>query len=207
MNHPLLILASLVAVYIPVLVSPGPNFLVVTQAAINRNRRHAVYTALGIASGSTVLALLAATSVGLLLSRFAWFERTVQVLGGAYLLYVGVKIWRGARQPLAALAAQDRAFSLRRSYWYGMATNLSNPKALVFFATIFATLLAPSVPLVVRISGVVAIGLCSTVWHVTLANWFSATRMQDWYRSVKPLINRGTAVVLVAVALELLWRG
>ena len=51
MNHELIILASLAALYIPVLVSPGPNFLVVTQSAINQTRRHAIYTALGIASG------------------------------------------------------------------------------------------------------------------------------------------------------------
>ena len=83
MNHQLIILAGLAAVYIPVLVSPGPNFLVVTQVAINQTRRHAVYTALGIATGSTLLACLAASCMGVLLAHFAWFNDAVRFLGGA----------------------------------------------------------------------------------------------------------------------------
>lgn len=204
MNHGLIILASLAAVYIPVLVSPGPNFLVVTQAAINQTRRHAIYTALGIASGSTVLACLAATGMGILLAHFGWFNRAVQILGGAYLLYVGVKIWQHAKQPLAPQPIAGGGFSLRKSYWYGMATNLSNPKALVFFATIFASLLTPNLPLWVRVAGVAVICLCSTLWHITLANWFSGARMQHLYRAAKHIINRFTATVLIAVGVKLL---
>jgi len=205
MTRDLLILVSLAAVYIPVLVSPGPNFLVVTQAAINQTRRHAIYTALGIASGSTVLACLAATCMGILLARFDWFNQTVKILGGAYLLYIGVKIWRQAKQPLAARSQAGPGLSLGRSYWYGMATNLSNPKALVFFATIFASLLTPSLPTWVRLAGIAVICLCSTLWHVILANWFSGARMQHLYRSAKHGINRCTALVLVAVGVKLLW--
>jgi len=205
MNHQLIILTGLAAVYIPVLVSPGPNFLVVTQVAINQTRRHAVYTALGIASGSTLLACLAASCMGLLLARFAWFNDAVRILGGAYLLYIGVKIWLQAKQPLAAQATPGSGLSLGRSYWYGMATNLSNPKALVFFATIFASLLTPSLPIWVRLAGIAVICLCSTLWHLTLANWFSGARMQRGYRAAKRPINQCTAVVLIAVGAKLLW--
>ena len=209
MNHELIILASLAALYIPVLVSPGPNFLVVTQSAINQTRRHAIYTALGIASGSTVLACLAATSMGLLLTHFSWFERAVKILGGAYLLYIGVKIWLQAKQPLAPQMAASGGPGAGQSYWYaywyGMATNLSNPKALVFFATIFASLLTPSLSGSVRLAGVALICLCSTLWHVTLANWFSGAQMQQVYRAAKRTINRVTAVVLIAVGIKLLW--
>ena len=206
MNHQLIILASFAAVYIPVLVSPGPNFLVVMQVAINQTRRHAVYTALGIASGSTLLACLAASCMGVLLAHFAWFNDAVRILGGGYLLYIGVKIWLQAKQPLAAQANRGSGLSLGKSYWYGMATNLSNPKALVLFATIFASLLTPSVPIWVRFAGVAMICLCSTLWHLTLANWFSGARMQRGYRAAKRTINRCTAVVLIVVGVELLWR-
>jgi threonine efflux protein len=209
MNHELIILASLAAVYIPVLISPGPNFLVVTQSAISQTRRHAVYTALGIASGSTILACLAATSVGLLLAHFSWFERAVHILGGAYLLYIGMKIWLQAKQSPAPQATVGRGPGAEQSYWYaywyGMATNLTNPKGLVFFATIFASLLTPSLPGSVRLAGVALICLCSTLWHVTLANWFSGAQMQEIYRAAKRTINRVTAVVLIAVGIKLLW--
>jgi threonine efflux protein len=204
MSHELRILCTLIAVYVPLLMSPGPNFLVVTQAAISQSRRHAVYTALGISSGSTILACLAATGMGLLLAHFGWFNQVVRVLGGIYLFYIGVKIWRHASQAFPQQQDAHSGRSLQQSYWYGMATNLSNPKALVFFATMFASLLTPNLPTWARIAGVGAIGVTSTLWHVTLANWFSGTRMQQAYRGAKLIINRVTATVLVGVGIKLL---
>ena len=56
--HPATLLAALAAVYVPVLAIPGPNFLAVSRASLDSRRRHALATALGVASGSTLLAAL-----------------------------------------------------------------------------------------------------------------------------------------------------
>ena len=203
MNHDLLILRSFLAVYIPVLLSPGPTFLMVTQTAISRSRRHAVYTALGISSGSTILAFLAATGMGMLIAHFAWFNDVVKFLGGAYLLYIGVKIWRQAKQPIDDTANEKGERTLSQSFMQGLATNLSNPNSLLFFATIFASLLAQGTPTYVRLVAVALICLISSCWHVVLANWFSGARMQHAYRGAKLLINRIAAGILIFIAIKL----
>lgn len=199
------ILFTLIAVYVPFLVSPGPNFLVVTQAAVNQSRRHAVVTALGISSGSTIWAILAATGMGLLLAHFDWLHQGVRIFGGCYLAYVGVKIWRQAKQPFTEAQSAHAGRTLNQSYWYGLATNLSNPKSLVFFSTMFASLLTSDLPIWVRVAGVCSIGTTSVAWNLSVANWFSGSRMQLAYRRAKTWINRVTSLVLVVAGLKLVW--
>lgn len=202
--HELLILASTAGIYLMVLVSPGPNFLVITQSAISESRRHAMYTALGVASGSTVLAILAATGMGLLLSHFAWVHRVTQLLGGAYLVYIGVRIWRQAREPVPQQQPAGARRSLGAAYRYGAMTNLTNPKALVFFTTIFATLMTPSLPAWVKFASVAEIFALSTIWHLILATVFSSGQVQGVYRRAKGGINRVTGGLLSALGVQML---
>ena len=202
--HELLILLSLAGIYAMVLVSPGPNFLVITQAAISESRKHAIYTGLGVACGSAVLASLAATGMGLLLSHFAWIHRTMQVLGGAYLLYIGIKIWRSARQPLPEKMTMAKMRSLGAAYRYGALTNLTNPKAMVFFTTIFATLIGPATPGWLKAASVVEIFTISLCWNIVLATLFSHGGIQARYRRAKTGISRMTGGLLSAFGIHML---
>ena len=205
MSQTLIVFASLMAIYLPILISPGPNFLVVTQTAVNQSRRHAVFTALGVSSASVVMAGFAATGLGLLMERLHWFQAAVQMLGGAYLMYMGANIWRHAARPMVeGITTGTR--SLHYAYWYGLASNLSNPKALVFFVTIFTSIIPSESSAWLRLTGVLGVAVASTAWHLALANWFSGVRMQRAYRHAKPAINRFTSCVLLALGLHLLWQ-
>jgi len=204
MHTELRILLTLIGVYIPVLVSPGPNFLVVTQVAVSQSRRHAIVTALGVSSASTILAVIAATGVGILMMHFAWLQNVVRIVGGLYLAYVGVKIWRNATNPLTASSDNQQARTLLQSFWYGLTTNLSNPKSLVFFSTMFASLLTTDLPMWVRIAGVCSVSLISTTWNLSVANWFSGQRMRLAFTRAKTPISRVTACVLLVVGVKLL---
>jgi threonine/homoserine/homoserine lactone efflux protein len=204
MAQSILVLAGVMAIYIPVLVSPGPNFLVVTQTAVNQSRRHAVYAALGVSSASTVLACVAATGVGILVAGLPWFRHAVQMLGGCYLVYMAGKIWMDARGAIKAPTGAAVQYSVRQAFYHGLATNLSNPKALVFFATIFASMITPDSSTWVKVTGVAGICVASSIWHLALANWFSGARMQRAYRDAKSIINRVTACVLLVFGASLL---
>ncbi len=205
MPSTLIVLASLLGIYIPILVSPGPNFLVVTQTAATQSRRHAICAALGVSSASTILAAFAATGMGILVAHLPGFQHAVQLVGGIYLLYMAARIWRQSNEALGDARAVGQR-SLRQAYWFGLATNLSNPKALVFFATIFASMIPPGSSSLLICVGVLGICATSSLWHLALANWFSGARLQRAYRHAKPMINRFTACVLTVLGAGLLWQ-
>lgn len=141
--HELIFLGSVSGLYLMLAVSPGPNFLVITRAAVSQSRRHAVYTALGVSTASVLWAGLAAAGLGVVLAHFSWVHRALQFAGGLYLPCIGVKIFRNAPQAMPQRAAHVAGQRVLQAYRYGLVTNLTNPKALVFFSSAFATLFTP----------------------------------------------------------------
>jgi threonine/homoserine/homoserine lactone efflux protein len=203
------LLAALVVVYLPALAIPGPNFLAVTQASLDVSRRHGVATALGVASGSTLLASLAAAGAGLLLSHAGPAQRVAALLGGAYLLYLARSIWRQSRSaPPAGAVAGARAArtSVPASYGRGLLTNLTNPKALVFFSTIFAGLLGAGAPWAVRAAAVATIFACSVSWHLSLATLFTRASVRAAYARMRRGLLRGTSLLIGGFGLRLVWQ-
>ncbi len=204
--HPLTLLAALAAVYVPTLAVPGPNFLAVTRAALAAPRRISVATALGVATGSTVQAAFAAAGVGVLLAHHPAAQRAVALVGGFYLVVVARSIWRQARMNmLATEAGAAEPTSISAAYRAGLLTNLTNPKALVFFSTIFTALVGPGVPWTLRVAAVAAICVLSISWHLALATLFTHRRVRHAYAGVRPALLRLTAVAIGGFGLHLAW--
>jgi threonine efflux protein len=82
-------------------------------------------------------------------------------------------------------------------------TNLANPKALLFYGSVFAALVAPGLPGWARAAAVAIVTVDSALWHVALACFFSTPAAQAWYRRAKPAIDRGAALALSAFAITL----
>ncbi len=197
-------LAALAAVYIPMLALPGPNFLAVTRASLDESRRHGVATALGVASGSTLQATLAAVGVGWLLGGAAPVLRVVALIGSAYLLYLAISMWRGAGAVATqARAPQRRAASTAASFRTGLLTNITNPKALVFFSTLFVALLGPGSTAAERVVAVMGICVFSTTWHLSLVTLFTNPAVRERYLRARPVLLRVASLLVGAFGLRL----
>ena len=189
------------------MVSPGPNVLVVTQTAASETRRAGVWAALGIAAGAALMSSAALAGLSVVLTQFAWLHAALRLVGGAYLIYLGVKLWRGAGAPAAFSAATANGVPRTdwRAFRLGLATNLTNPKALLFYGSVFAALFAPDAPPWVRLAAVGIIAVNSTGFHVALACLFSTPRAQAGYQRIKPWVDRvaGTGLALLGLRLML----
>ena len=130
MDYPTLF-GSLVAVHFLALISPGPNVLLVTQTAVSRTRPAGIMTALGIATGALVWSSTTIGGLNFLVDNLAWLYWTLRLLGGAYLLYLGIVMWRRADQALFS-NVQTEPRTAWQAYRLGIATNMTNPKAAFF---------------------------------------------------------------------------
>jgi threonine efflux protein len=201
------VLGSVFAVHVLAMVSPGPNVLVVTQTAASVTRRAGVWAALGIAAGAALMSSAALAGLSVVLAHFAWLHAALGLVGGTYLIYLGVKLWRGAGAPAAFSAATGNGVARTdwRAFRLGLATNLTNPKALFFYGSVFAALFAPDAPPWLRLAAVGIIAVNSTGFHVTLACLFSTPRAQAGYQRIKPWVDRvaGTGLALLGLRLML----
>jgi threonine efflux protein len=184
MNYAI-VLSSIFAVHVLALVSPGPNNLIVMQAAMSRDRRAAVATALGIATCSIIWSSTALIGLNVVFAHFAWIYGGLKLLGGAYLLYLGIKMWRTADHPMTPYLAQNTNIQTHwQAYRLGTLTTLTNPKAAIFFGSVFTALLPPASPLWVKLAVIGIICFDSTVWHISLACFFSTQAVQQVNRRI-----------------------
>jgi len=139
----LIFISTVAAIYLPVLWSPGPNFVVVSRSAMSQSRRHGVFTAFGISSGTVIWVTLASLSTRLLLGNFAAGTGWIKIMGGTYLTYMGLKILRNAKCPIRAATQRDERRTILQSYLRGLATSLTNPQSLIFLRVFSGHCLLP----------------------------------------------------------------
>ena len=114
---------------------PGPAVMLTINNAIQRGLFLSVAGILGIALAILVVAAISATSLGIILASSAAAFTVVKVLGAVYLIYLGIKMWR-TQQSISAKTLH-RTKSFYACFFEGFLVSISNPKAVVFFMSIF----------------------------------------------------------------------
>ncbi|MEM8878175.1 MAG: LysE family transporter [Pseudomonadota bacterium] len=202
-------LAALLAILTALLigaVSPGPSFVVVSKVSVSGSRLDGLAAALGMGAGGALFGTVALLGLSALLLQVEWLYIGLKVLGGAYLIYLGYRIWRGAGEPIASDAASRyKQTSLLRSFGFALVTQISNPKTAIVYASIFAALLPPSPPTWLLVVLPPLIFLIEAGWYALVALAFSASRPRAGYLRSKLWVDRTAGVILGAIGGRLLF--
>ncbi|MGW2551801.1 LysE family translocator [Streptomyces sp. NPDC001635] len=162
---------------------PGADFTVVVRNALI-SRRAGVACALGIAAGLLIHTTLAVAGVATVLVAVPGLFRTLQLLGGAYVLYLGVRALGAARRQRRAAAPQqsEQEASSGRPLWQGFVTNALNPKASLTFLSLlpqFVPAGSPALPRTLELALIVLV--LALVWFPVVA--LLVDRLGRWLRS------------------------
>jgi len=188
--------------------SPGPSFVMVARTAVT-SRSDGLAAALGMGAGGLVFSIAALAGLQAAFLAVPGLYLAIKGLGGAYLIYLGFRIWRGARQPLAM--TQDTDASPRqqgrggRTFLLGLATQVSNPKTAVVYASIFAAFLPREVPLVLALAVPAVIFCIETGWYAIVALALSSAAPRSAYLRYKVWIDRAAGGVMGLLGLRLVW--
>jgi threonine/homoserine/homoserine lactone efflux protein len=178
--------------------SPGPNFLVVAQRAVTRGRADALATMLGVVTISMVWASSSLFGISVVFKLFPWTRLALKLLGAAYLVWFGVRLWRHARDPIAAAPA---GLATRAGFWpafrAGLATNLANAKAIAFYSSVFAAAAPPPGETATLWLALALVMLISLGWYSLVAFALSTGAIARAYRSAKQTIERTCGVLMV----------
>ncbi len=187
-------------------ISPGPSFVLVSRIAVASSRTHGLASALGMGVGGALFAALAVLGLTALLMQFEWLYLLLKLLGGAYLVYIAIRIWRGASEPLALSGSSETAsgISVSRAFLLGLITQLSNPKTSIVYASIFAALMPPSPPLWLLFALPPMLFCVEAGWYAVVAFAFSGSRARLIYGRLKLWIDRGAGAVMGALGLKLM---
>ncbi|HLS22272.1 MAG TPA: LysE family translocator, partial [Paenalcaligenes sp.] len=136
---------SLALIHFLAVVAPGPDFAVTVRQSLVFGRRAGIYTAIGIGAGISVHVLYTLLGFGALIHTIPWLMHAAELLGSAYLLYLG---WNFTTHTSPTPAIEQTATEppphnkqmALRSFSIGFFTNSTNPKATLFFLAIFTTI-------------------------------------------------------------------
>lgn len=190
------LLLSLMAVDLLAAVSPGPNFILVTQAAIRRSRGYAASVVLGLVAANFIWCLAVLAGISALFKLAPWLYGAIKFTGGAYLIYLGISLWRSNSDKAMDTESpvQNR---LGAAYFRGLLTNLSNPKSVVYFGSIFALFVRPGMPLWVEATAVGIVLFDTVLWYGAVAALFSSAVIQRFYARVRRPVNRMAGAAMV----------
>ncbi|CNL45418.1 Threonine efflux protein [Yersinia aldovae ATCC 35236] len=202
----LMLFLTVALVHLVALMSPGPDFFFVSQTAASRSRREAMLGVVGISLGIVVWAGVALMGLNLILQKMAWLHQIIMVGGGLYLCWMGwqlLKSARAKRNPTdgdvnVELPARGRTF-LR-----GFLTNLSNPKAVIYFGSVFSLFVGDDVSAGARWGLFVLIVGETFVWFSIVACVFALPVMRRGYQRLSRWIDGLTGVLFAGFGIHLI---
>jgi threonine/homoserine/homoserine lactone efflux protein len=181
--------------------SPGPNGLLALTHGALHGRRKALYTICGGALGFTVLIALSMFGIGALLqASLAWLT-VLKWLGGAYLVWLGIEVWRSPPIGLdvQAPAAPRAGWSMFRQ---GALSALTNPKGLLFFAAFLPQFIDPARGLVPQFA-VMAGTFAATEIATELLIASLAHRISPWLHRAGKRFNQACGGIFMAIGAAL----
>ncbi|MFI5030972.1 MAG: LysE family translocator [Reyranellales bacterium] len=200
----LVALLGLAVVHLLAVASPGPSTVLVVQTAAVSGRRGGLMAAFAMMLGAVAWAAAALYGLQALFAQFAWLYRVFQVAGGLFLIYLALMMWRHAHEPLPEMSTVVRG-SDGQIFMRALLLQLSNPKIMVFFGSIFLSVLPQHMPGWMQAVVLALVAFDEFTWFALLALTFSGGKARAFYRRAKFWLDRtmGGALALLGLRLAL----
>lgn len=189
-------LLAVITITILAVISPGPDFAMVTRNSLLGSRSTGLWTALGIGCGVLVHVAYTLLGVGLIIQQSLLLFNLLKLLGAAYLVWLGVKMLR-SKAPSAAAGGSVLQVSALRAFKIGFLTNALNPKTTIFVVSLFLQVVGPDTPLIVQLCYGAFISLAHIVWFTLVALFFSASTIQARIIKARQWIDRAFGCLLI----------
>ncbi len=186
----LLPLITLWAAQLLAVISPGQSFVLISKLALSNPRPVAMAAVIGLGAGTIVWSSAAIAGLAIVLEHAAWAYTAFKIAGGVYLLFLAIMLWRHARDPVVLDPAKQKQMGARSAFMMGLATQLANPKVIVFFGSIFVALLPAHSPSWVYVVTVIIVFGNEIGWYAFVAMLFSVKHSRNAYIRAKTWIDR-----------------
>jgi len=185
--------------------SPGPDFAVVVRESVTHGRKAGTWAALGVGSAIFVHVGYSLLGIGIIVSQSIVLFNALKWAAAAYLFYIGIKALRAKPAVVSdeAVSAPVGERTARGAYVSGFVTNGLNPKATLFFLSLFTVVINPHTPLLVQGGYGVYLAVATAVWFCLIARLFSQARVRAGFARMGHWFDRAMGGVLIALGLKL----
>lgn len=195
-------------VHLMAVASPGPDFAIVLRYAVRYGRQQALAASLGIGVAILLHVTWSLVGIAVLIQTTPWVFKALSLAAAAYLAYIGVQALKSKApaHPEQAIAAgdNDTVPSAKKAFIAGFITNGLNPKATLFFLSLFAVIISPVTPLCYKIIYGVYMAVATAAWFCMLSVLLTHTKVRAFLLLKGYWFDRIMGLLLLALAMHLL---
>ncbi len=184
-------------------ISPGPDFAVVTRNSLVFSRRSGILTALGISIANWIHVFYTLAGIGFIISKSILLFSIIKFLGAAYLIYLGIASIQN-KSPVSMETESGRNIRMNdiSSFKTGFITNALNPKATVFYVSVFAQLVSTTTPVYIQILYGAIVSLFCLIWFTLVAIFFNHRIIKSQFIKAQKPFEKIMGVILVGFGIK-----
>ncbi len=198
--------AQVAGAHLLAVASPGPDFAIVLKQSIAHGRRTAIWTSFGVGAAILLHVTYSLLGLGLLLSGSELWFTLVKFSGATYLAWIGVQALRARPRPSEGMLATGVSAappSARAAFGTGFLTNALNPKATLFFISLFAVIVSPRTPKLIQAAYGAWMAIATAAWFCLVALLFTQIPVRRTFLRHGHWIDRALGVVFLMFAVSL----
>ena len=200
---------TIAAVHFFAVASPGPDFAIVLKHSVSYGRRTAVITSIGIGLGILIHVAYSLLGIGLLIKTTPWLFNILIYVAAAYLAFLG---WGAIQSSPNGKDVngedidnkiEERSLSDKKAFLIGFMTNGLNPKATLFFLSVFAVVVSESTPNDIKVLYGLYMALATGCWFAFLSFCVTFHQVRSFLRKQGYWFDRLMGAVLIALAIKI----
>ncbi|MGP2657289.1 LysE family translocator [Malaciobacter sp. WC5094] len=195
-----LILAS--ALFIALL-SPGPDFAMILKQSVSYGKRASIFSSIGIGLGVSIHLVYTLLGIGFIISKSIILFNIVKYLGAVYLIYLGFMSLKSKGMKLQnGEIDQKENMSDFKSFSIGFLCNALNPKATLFFLSMFTVVINIDTPMYIQAIYGLFCMFATIIWFICLSLFLSHSKVRGFFNSFGIWFDRVVGVILISLGIK-----
>ena len=196
---------SIATIHLFAVMSPGPDFIIIVRQSISRGRRSALMVSLGIGIGILMHITLCIFGLGMIIKESDLLFKAIQIIGSLYLAYLGVISFISKDSNNNSNYKDKLHFNALQSFKLGFLTNILNPKATLFFLSLYTMIIANNTPFQFQILFGLWMSLATGLWFAFLSLILTNKSILPKIEFMTTKIQRITGIILIIFSIKLLF--
>ena len=196
-------LLTIVVIHLLAVMSPGPDFVLVSKNSLMHSRKTGILTSIGLALGILVHVAYSLIGIGLIISKSILLFSILKFLCAGYLLYIGYKSLKAKKSIISeTIAKPENELGVIAAIKMGFLTNVLNPKVTLFFFALFTQVINPTTPKAIQLVYGLEMSVMTFLWFALVAIVLSHKLIKDRFVSIQHYLEKAFGIILIALGIK-----
>jgi RhtB (resistance to homoserine/threonine) family protein len=188
--------------------APGPDFVLVSQQTLTHGKKTGLFCSIGITLGLSIHLIYSALGLAAIIANSSSALWAIKIIGGCYLMYLGYKSLTSKKANTTENTDTDKPIAKNnsplKSIGAGFLCNALNPKAPIYFVSLFTLVLSPDLPLSHLLIYGMWIMVIQFIWFSSVVFLLSRPAVNKKFQAMGHWVDRVTGVAMIALGLKVI---